>query len=191
MPVLTLFEASMQASLFWSSLSRLIGWSYVILWTVSFYPQAILIWQRKSVAGVSLDFLALNVFGFFCYAIFNVAFLISSKIQQQYRNTHDGDENLVRWNDAAFAIHAFLIAAWQFGSTFVFKRAPGQKVATWTKLVLGALIVLFSLALALCIFGGGDDDSIIRWIDFINICSYIKLFITLIKYAVSHADRFA
>lgn len=174
-----------QGIVFATALSRLLGWLYFSAWTASFWPQALLMYRRKSVVGISMDFISLNAFGFVCYSIFNLAFLISDKVQQQYRNTHNGQENLVRWNDAFFAIHAVLIASWQLLVTRIYKRAPGQKVSLWCKITLGILISIFLLTLTTCVIGGGDDDSILRWIDFVNICSYIKLFITLIKYSVS------
>lgn len=78
-----------------------------------------------------------------------------------------------------------IMAAWQFGCIFVFQRAPGQHVAVWAKALLGVSIATLAAALAACLIGGGDDDSIIRWLDFVNICSYVKLVITLVKYTVS------
>jgi hypothetical protein len=73
-------------------LSQLLGWSYFLCWTVSFYPQVdprvsrfnfrvILNFRRKSVVGLSVDFVVLNVsfsegclltedFGF--YILFNL-----------------------------------------------------------------------------------------------------------------------
>jgi uncharacterized protein with PQ loop repeat len=40
-----------------------VGWTYFLLWTISFYPQLISNFRRKSVEGLSLDFLAMNVVG--------------------------------------------------------------------------------------------------------------------------------
>lgn len=174
-----------QGIIFATALSRLLGWLYFLAWTASFWPQTLLMYRRKSVVGISLDFISLNAFGFICYSIFNLAFLVSEKVQQQYRNSHHGQENLVRWNDAFFAIHAALIASWQVFMTRIYRRAPDQKVSIWCKIVLGILISIFFVTLTTCIIGGGESDSILLWIDFVNICSYIKLFITLIKYSVS------
>lgn len=50
-------------------LSYFIGWVYFLAWSASFYPQAILNWRRKSVQGLSMDFIHLNVLGFLCYAV--------------------------------------------------------------------------------------------------------------------------
>lgn len=50
-------------------LSHLIGWAYFIAWSASFYPQAILNWRRKTVQGLSMDFVHLNVVGFLFYSV--------------------------------------------------------------------------------------------------------------------------
>lgn len=50
-------------------LSYLIGWVYFLAWSASFYPQAILNQRRKSVQGLSMDFIHLNVLGFLCYTV--------------------------------------------------------------------------------------------------------------------------
>ncbi|KAF9185279.1 hypothetical protein BGZ51_002754 [Haplosporangium sp. Z 767] len=49
-------------------LSYIIGWAYFAAWSASFYPQAILNWRRKSVQGLSMDFIHFNVLGFTCYS---------------------------------------------------------------------------------------------------------------------------
>ncbi|KAF9985410.1 hypothetical protein BGZ75_003006 [Mortierella antarctica] len=49
-------------------ISYVLGWTYFIAWSASFYPQAILNWRRKSVQGLSLDYIYLNVLGFLCYS---------------------------------------------------------------------------------------------------------------------------
>lgn len=189
--VIVLSVAASSGSPFWEATSRLLGWLYFAAWTVSFWPQALLIYRRRSVAGISLDFLSLNALGFLCYSAFNVAFLVSSTIQQQYRETHHGQENLVRWNDAFFALHAFVLASWQLASGFLYKRAPGQKISLRCRVALAGATALLIGTLAVCIVGGGTSgDATVRWIDFVNLCSYVKLVITLVKYSVS-AQTFA
>ncbi|VDM05742.1 unnamed protein product, partial [Schistocephalus solidus] len=49
-----------------------IGWGYFFAWTFSFYPQTYMNWHRKSVVGLSFDFLAFNLLGFICYSAFNI-----------------------------------------------------------------------------------------------------------------------
>ena len=49
--------------------SGAIGVAYTSAWTASFYPQAILNFKRKSVVGLSLDFIWLNPVGFAAYTV--------------------------------------------------------------------------------------------------------------------------
>ncbi|KAJ8374678.1 hypothetical protein SKAU_G00052580 [Synaphobranchus kaupii] len=53
-------------------INQVTGWTYFLAWSVSFYPQLYESWKRKSVVGLSFDFLALNVTGGIAYCVFNV-----------------------------------------------------------------------------------------------------------------------
>ena len=44
--------------------SNILGWAYFLAWSISFYPQVMQNWQRRSVVGLSFDFQLLNVLGF-------------------------------------------------------------------------------------------------------------------------------
>lgn len=43
--------------------SLTVGWIYFVAWSVSFYPQLVINYKRKSVVGLSFDFMALNFMG--------------------------------------------------------------------------------------------------------------------------------
>ena len=60
---------------------QIIGWVYFVAWSISFYPQIYENWKRKSVIGLSFDFLGLNVVGFFLYSLFNVGLYWITPIQ--------------------------------------------------------------------------------------------------------------
>ena len=66
--------------------------------------------QRKSVVGLSFDFLALNFLGFICYSVFNVAMLVSPSVRSAYRQQM-GSSPGVRLNDAIFAVHAMIMTS--------------------------------------------------------------------------------
>lgn len=90
---------------FTHALSRLLGWSYVFCWSVSFYPQALANYRRKSVTGLALDYFTVNVLGFTCYTISSVLFLFSPTVRGEYARRHPlSPEPTVRWNDLAFAV---------------------------------------------------------------------------------------
>lgn len=89
-------------------LSRLLGWSYVLCWGVSSYPQIITNYRRKAVTGLALDYFTINVLGFTCYTISSVLFLFSPTVRGQYARRHPlSPEPTVRWNDLAFAVSPF------------------------------------------------------------------------------------
>ncbi|CAO3599820.1 unnamed protein product [Absidia cylindrospora] len=158
----------------WPIISNIIGWTYFLSWSCSFYPQTILNFKRKSVQGLSIDFLYYNVFGFLCYSIFNLAFFFSEDIQDEYRRRHQNSDNLVRANDVLFAVHAFLISFLTLSQTFIFKS--DQKLSATARTFLLTFIV-FILAAVGAVFTG-----YIKWIDVLYFLSYIKLLISFIKY---------
>ncbi|OAQ28449.1 lysosomal cystine transporter [Linnemannia elongata AG-77] len=157
-------------------LSHVIGWAYFIAWSASFYPQAILNWRRKSVQGLSMDFIYLNVLGFLCYSIFNLSFYYSPEVQEEYRKRNDGQDNLVRANDVFFAVHALILSSFTLFQTLIYKRDEGQKVSSPTK-----LLILISTFGASIVFGAAYAGTS-QWIDVLYYLSYIKLGISFIKY---------
>ncbi|KAG6614397.1 Lysosomal Cystine Transporter (LCT) Family [Phytophthora cinnamomi] len=95
----------------WNRVSSIVGWIYFFCWSVSFYPQVFLNRQRRSVVGLSLDYTVLNMLGFSCYSVFNVAFYYSESVQQQYMRRHGGHRNAVELNDVFFSLHAAVLVA--------------------------------------------------------------------------------
>lgn len=152
------------------------GWIYFFAWSISFYPQILLNWERKSVVGLNFDFLLLNVIGFACYTIYNVVLYFDSNVQDIYVARH-GDRTLipVLLNDVVFALHALfacLITAFQ---CFIYER--GNQRISYTCRVWASILLCFSFV---SLFLG-----VIRWmnwLDFINYLAYVKMAITMSKY---------
>ncbi|CAG8502426.1 8214_t:CDS:2 [Paraglomus occultum] len=161
---------------FGAALSKILGWTYFTAWSVSFYPQAILNWKRKSVNGLSFDFLWYNVYGFTCYSIFNLAFFYSSTIQEQYRRRYGGNENLVRINDVFFSVHALILSCITFGQTFIYKKGRNQRLSAF------AIALTFITSLGIFSVYLKAAAGLNEWIDLLYFISYIKLGLSLIKY---------
>ncbi|KAI8647886.1 PQ loop repeat-domain-containing protein [Parasitella parasitica] len=160
----------------WSIVSNILGWSYFLAWSFSFYPQVILNWQRKSVQGLSIDFLSYNVLGFFCYWVFNMSFFFSKEIQDEYKQRNQSKDNLVRFNDVMFASHALLISLFTLFQTFYYKKDSTQILSRIAKYfiissLIGAIGAVFTVLW-----------NYAMWIDLMYYLSYIKLIISLIKY---------
>ncbi|XP_065319881.1 cystinosin homolog [Gordionus sp. m RMFG-2023] len=147
-------------------LNQVFGWVYFIAWSISFYPQCYTNFKRKSIIGLNLDFLTLNITGFFCYSVFNISiFLI-------YRNQKD---HPVEINDIVFSIHAFFLTVFTGIQALIYERGT-QKISRINN------VILICIALTL---GSGVVSLIAKWLSFIHflyLFSYVKLFVTLIKY---------
>lgn len=62
-------------------ISVLLGWGYFVCWSAVYYPQIFKNWKRKSVVGLSFDYLALNATGHLCYLVFNTAVFYNTHVQ--------------------------------------------------------------------------------------------------------------
>ncbi|CAH8628619.1 unnamed protein product [Schistosoma rodhaini] len=157
-------------------LQIVIGWLYFTAWTVSFYPQFILNCRRKSVVGFNFDFAVLNVIGFFFYSIYNIGLYWIPLIQEQYLKRNPLGSVPVQENDLAFAFHAFLISLLTALQILCYERGR-QRVS---KTCIGIIILIIIYTIIVCILG---KVQVTEWLDTFYFLSYIKLFISFIKYA--------
>ncbi|KAI1171241.1 cystinosin [Nemania sp. FL0916] len=170
--------------------STLFGWIYTICWSLSFYPQAILNFKRKSTGGTTIDFPFINALGFASYFIYTCALYWSPLIRQQYALRHDNLTPTVAFNDIAFALHALILTAilntqYFFPSLWGFERSSGLKpsrliTGVFTGCITGVVLIVFVVA------GqppGADPKTSWAWLDVIYVISYVKLLVTLVKYA--------
>lgn len=136
-------------------------------------------WKRKSVVGLSFDFEAYNIIGFVCYSVFNCSFFWSDSIEDAYKAKHDGNANLVRINDVVFALHAVLLTVITIVQIFIYDRGD-QRVSTLCKVLCAVMIVSPLVYLGLVL--GHVPGHLWTWLAFLYYLSYIKLFVTVIKY---------
>lgn len=155
--------------------SEIVGWMYFVAWSFSFYPQTYSNWKRKSVIGLHFDFLTLNIIGFFVYSMFNICLYAIPEIEKQYFQRHPYGINPVQLNDVIFSIHAFFACAVQVVQCFIYERGD-QQVSKTAKWIISAISVSMIIAVILGV------SNAVQWLEFLYFISYIKLFITLIKY---------
>ncbi|KAI1262489.1 cystinosin [Xylariaceae sp. FL1019] len=175
--------------IFLEFVSALFGWVYTICWSLSFYPQIILNFRKKSTAGTTVDFPFLNSLGFLAYLTYTSTLYWSPALRHQYALRHNNLTPTVAANDFAFALHALITTAilntqYFFPSLWGFERAPGRKpsrfiVGVFTGCIVGVLITIFVVA-------GQPPDTDPRtswaWLDVIYVISYVKLVVTIVKY---------
>ncbi|CAO1433342.1 unnamed protein product [Diamesa serratosioi] len=157
------------------TISLIVGWIYFAAWSISFYPQLITNFKRKSVVGLNFDFMALNLIGHTLYAIFNVSLYWVPYIENEYFRRYPQGLNPVELNDVVFSLHASVITAITISQCFFFERGD-QRVSTIAR---GIISVFFAIIIVTVIMASMGS---LHWLDFLNYCSYIKLAITLIKY---------
>mmetsp|Transcript_10035 Transcript_10035/g.19766 ORF Transcript_10035/g.19766 Transcript_10035/m.19766 type:complete len:291 (-) Transcript_10035:496-1368(-) len=159
-------------------LSSVLGWTYLLAWGKSFYPQIVLNYQRKSIEGLSVDFQLLNFLGFACYSVYNCALFWDCAIRQEYFDIH-GHPPAVHINDVVFALHGFVMTSIAFLQCFLYgsPRKSLSKMAVLFAATTCFVCGMLSLLLGLHVSWIGLD-----WMSLIYILSYIKVFITLIKY---------
>lgn len=156
-------------------LSQIIGWIYFLAWSVSFYPQAWENFTRKSVVGLNLDFLALNLTGFIAYSVFNIGLFWVDDIKEEFLKSNPNGVNPVTASDVFFSLHAVLLCFIYICQAACYQR--GGQTVSWPAralLLVGWTFALVSLFLAV--------GHVISWLQYIYYFSYIKLAVTLVKY---------
>jgi cystinosin len=164
----------------YSFLSNIIGYTYFIAWSVSFYPQVIYNFKRRSTRGLSPDFCALNVLGFACYTSYTVCFYFSPEVERQYKDRYGQDADItVQSNDVAFSIHALVLSLLVLLQIGVFGGIEALTPSMTTKHVMGTIlfVALFYLGLVLI-----DLTPKFNWLDYLYFLSYIKIGISIVKY---------
>ena len=156
--------------------SRISGWIYVISWSISFYPQLFLNYHRKSVAGLSMDFLLGNVLGSFYLFIYYQFMLTHTPTQLAYRRRHEGWQNTIQLNDVVFALHSFIISCVLYLQALYYKR-KGEVIMTFNGKVFLSLLILMTLLLLLLF-----AVELIEWLDVLYAFSGLKFIITVSKY---------
>ncbi|XP_005399778.2 PREDICTED: cystinosin isoform X2 [Chinchilla lanigera] len=158
-----------------SIINQVIGWIYFLAWSISFYPQVIKNWRRKSVVGLSFDFLALNLVGFVAYSVFNIGLLWVPYIQEQFLLKHPNGVNPVEINDVFFSLHAFALTLIVIVQCCLYER--GSQRVSWPAIVFLVLVLLLTV-ISMIIAAIG----ITTWLQFLFCFSYVKLAVTLLKY---------
>uniref|UniRef100_A0A8R1UTS8 Ctns-1 n=1 Tax=Pristionchus pacificus TaxID=54126 RepID=A0A8R1UTS8_PRIPA len=153
----------------------IVGWAYFLAWSISFWPQIILNFQRKSVIGLNFDFVLLNTIGFASYTVYNCLLFFDSEVQSEYISSFPRSPIPVLLNDVVFAAHAFLACAIT-GIQAIFLERENQRVSRvcigWSTILVLSGVVTLILTLT----------NVIQLLTFVDSLSYIKMGVTLSKY---------
>ncbi|XP_022750520.1 cystinosin homolog isoform X2 [Durio zibethinus] len=103
---------------------EILGWLAFFSWSISFYPQVILNFRRKSVVGLNFDFVVLNLTKHSSYMIYNVCLYFSPVIQKQYFEKYGyGQRGSQKVSKISIGI---VSAVWLIAAICVFVALPSQ-----------------------------------------------------------------
>ncbi|KAK1237650.1 hypothetical protein MKX07_006778 [Trichoderma sp. CBMAI-0711] len=174
-------------------LSALFGWVYTLAWSLSFYPQPLLNWQRRSTSGTTADFPTINVVGFAAYFVSNLAFYYSPVVRSQYAARHNGLTPTVAFNDITFALHALVLSLittsqYLLRPLWGFEPSPGTRPSRFvTGIIAGSAlgVLITCLIVATTTTPSSSADPATDWceLDIVYAVGYVKLLVTLVKYS--------
>jgi cystinosin len=152
-----------------------LGWFAFTVWSVSFYPQVILNYRRKSVTGLTMDFLLMNFTKHSMYLIYNASLYFSPVVQQQYREKYGETELIpVAPSDVAFSIHAVILTSFTLYQVAIYDRGDqkaSQTAVGLTAIAWGSAVIFLFIA-----WPKGD------WLWLVSCFNIIQLIFTSIKY---------
>ncbi|XP_074604496.1 cystinosin-like [Brevipalpus obovatus] len=151
------------------------GWIYFTAWSISFYPQVFVNYRRKSVVGLSFNFLALNLTGFLCYSIYNACFYFVPAYRNAYHMHHPNETFPILANDVAFSLHALGVTIGTVLQCLIYHR--GDQTISIVTIVF--LIAVWIGAAVLSVLTVIDKFSLLTHMYYF---STVKLIITIIKY---------
>lgn len=157
-------------------LSVVLGWGYFLLWTLFYYPQVYQNWKRRSVIGLSFDYLSLNLTGHFCFLLFNVAMYYNSDIQKSYHKLHPRGELPVKQQDVYFSVHAVTMNLVLVLQCLLLDRGDQRIGLSMGLALLGIWISICSGLIAAVM-------QRVHYLSYLYYLSYIKVGTTPVKYA--------
>ena len=163
-------------------LADISGWIYFASWTASFYPQTIMNFRNKNVAGYSLDFVMLNALGYVSYTIYTCTLYWNKEIKLEYVNyehTKHKDVPVVA-NDVAFAVHGLILTmVWIYQCIFYDRGIQKFSYISLLIVTCGSLLLLALMVACL--------SSALEWYWLINVAGYVKMSISFIKVTTGYA----
>lgn len=160
-------------------LSQVIGWIYFFAWSFSFYGQVIENYKRKSVSGLSFDFVCYNLLGFMGYTVYTIWGYCDPKI----------GTGKVSIQDIVFATHATMITFITIIQICIYydKKDSNQKVSSTCRLICicliwGVLQILF-IERVLKLYDPHQTDKSSKFnFNSVIYLGWCKVFISFIKY---------
>jgi len=156
-----------------TTLESLFGWVYFVAWSATFWPQVLLINRRRTTAGLSTDFVTINIIGFISYAIFTFSSYTLPAVAASYVAS-TGYPPQVELADVLFAAHGAIMCAVLVLQVLILppRIPPSPLVAV----VGAASMALVAVGLATSLVGNLD------WYFFLRCAGMLKVMCSVVKH---------
>jgi cystinosin len=149
-------------------------------WTISFYPQVVLNYKRKSTIGLASDMLMYDLIGYIALSIYSVEMYYDEGVRNAYRNHHNGNNPAVQINDVFFAVHALFLTifplcqmAWYDGVKQIPSKLCFFNVGLTIVGIIGYLIAVLVM---------DTSDGYFTYFYWVYVLGFVKLTVTVLKY---------
>jgi len=159
------------------SFTVIIGWVYFLAWAVSFFPQVILNYQRKSVVGLAFEYMMYNLTGFAFYTTYTI-------VNYHVEGSNGFRNRSVQINDIAFGVFAVIMTAITIFQICIYERG-NQVLNKYHVAVVLLLWILLIYNVLLCAGGvlpwaKSAPSNENNW-NLMLYMGYVKSFISTIK----------
>ncbi|KAF5306126.1 hypothetical protein FQR65_LT07402 [Abscondita terminalis] len=155
--------------------SQVVGWIFIISWGSSFYPQLYTNFKRKCVVGLNFDYLALNIVGYISFGAFILNLYFNPEVQREYFDKYPRGLIPVKLNDVVYNLHGWFAIILTVIQCCIYEKG-NQKVSTTAKIIISCIVTLYTVCIIL------QRYLVMEWLDFLYVCSYVKIVVTLLKY---------
>lgn len=149
--------------------SMMLGWIYLMVWSMTNYPQGIMNYTTKSLDGFSIDFGLLNTAGHMLYLVYSWAGLV-----YPYLGT-----GAVQVNDILYPVHCFMTGAVILAQIFIYDCGKQKKFSKWVLTLLGGQ---FSIILMMFVMETFFDYKFPTKFNTLMVAGYFNTIITFVKY---------
>ncbi|KAK4875900.1 hypothetical protein RN001_012322 [Aquatica leii] len=156
-------------------ISKIVGWTFIISWGASFYPQIYKNYKRQCVIGLHFDYWALDIVGYIAFGAFIHSLYFAPSIQKLYFNRYPRGLIPVKTNDVVYNLHGTFAIIVTIIQCIIYEKGE-QTISKTARIILGFITVFFIISFILL------GVHVLPLLDFLYYCSYIKLVITVLKY---------
>lgn len=153
-------------------LEELFGWVYFVAWGAAGYPQIILIFRQGTTAGLSPDFVIINIVGFIAYSIFTFSSYTTAAVSSAYLH-HTGFPPQINSSDVLFAVHGACLTS-LVGAQMVYYPPRNHPKIAITAVCVSCQVAVF-VGLGMCSFGHFD------WYVYLRLLGMVKVLASLFK----------